>query len=192
MMTPDNEEQLIESLAEHYRAIIGLLGEDVDREGLRKTPERAAKALYYCTRGYRQNLESVINDALFQAPERKGLVIVKDIEFYSLCEHHVLPFFGHVSIGYMPGERIVGISKLARVVDMFARRLQVQEHLTQQIADELCRVLGAEGVIVNCRAEHLCMKMRGVQKQDSLTVTTAACGVLEHDKELRAQFFAEI
>ena len=187
-----NESDTISAIAEHYKAIIQLLGEDTGREGLMKTPERAARALYYCTRGYRQNLHSVINDALFEAPARKGLVIVKDIEFYSLCEHHILPFFGHISIGYLPGDKIVGISKLARVVDMFARRLQVQEHLTQQIADELCHALSAQGVIVTCRAEHLCMKMRGVQKQDSLTVTTAASGILEHDAALRTEFFSRL
>lgn len=184
-------EDVINEIASHYKAIIELLGEDVTREGLEKTPIRAAKAMYYCTRGYRQDIQEVIHGAMFQT-EQSDLVIVKDIEFYSLCEHHILPFFGHVSIGYVPGEKIVGLSKLARIVDMFARRLQVQERFTAQLCHELYEALGAKGVIVSCRASHLCMKMRGVAKQDSLTLTSASEGCMDTDEALRAQFFSSL
>lgn len=183
--------ETISEIAKHYRAIIGLLGEDPEREGLVKTPERAAKALYYATRGYRQNVDSVINGALFEAADGR-LVVVKDIEFYSLCEHHVLPFFGHVSIGYVPGDKIVGLSKIARIVDMYARRLQVQERLSTEIAQVLTEALGAKGVIVRASARHLCMSMRGVQKQDAVTVTTAATGVMVDDYVLRQEFFSAL
>ncbi len=183
-----SEESVIAEIASHYKAIIELLGEDTSREGLVKTPDRAAKAIYYCTRGYRQDIDEVIHGAMFSSP-RSELVVVKDIEFYSLCEHHILPFFGHVSIGYIPGGKIVGLSKLARIVDMFARRLQVQERFTTELCVELQKVLGAKGVIVECRASHLCMKMRGVAKQDTTTVTIAAEGLLRHDEVLRTQFF---
>lgn len=191
MSQTSDSDNIIEELASHYRAILSLLGEDIQREGLVKTPERAAKAMYYCTRGYRQETGKVINGAIFSAPG-SDLVIVRDIEFYSLCEHHILPFFGHVSIGYVPDGKIIGLSKFARIVDMFARRLQVQEALTAQICDELYRVLGAKGVIVSCRARHLCMEMRGVQKHDSTTVTTSARGILCTDTDLRNQFFQSI
>ncbi len=191
MSQTSDSDNIIEELASHYRAILSLLGEDIQREGLVKTPERAAKAMYYCTRGYRQGTGKVINGAIFSAPG-SDLVIVRDIEFYSLCEHHILPFFGHVSIGYVPDGKIIGLSKFARIVDMFARRLQVQEALTAQICDELYRVLGAKGVIVSCRARHLCMEMRGVQKHDSTTVTTSARGILSTDTDLRNQFFQSI
>lgn len=184
-------EDLINELASHYKAIIELLGEDPEREGLKKTPLRAARAMLYCTRGYHQDIDKVINGAMFNT-EQSELVVVKDIEFYSLCEHHILPFFGHVSVGYIPGGKIVGLSKIARIVDMFARRLQVQEHFTSQLCSELYRVLGAKGVIVECRASHLCMKMRGVAKQNSETVTTASVGVLKMDNELRKQFYSSI
>ena len=191
MSQTSDSDNIIEELASHYRAILSLLGEDIQREGLVKTPERAAKAMYYCTRGYRQGNGKGINGAIFSAPG-SDLVIVRDIEFYSLCEHHILPFFGHVSIGYVPDGKIIGLSKFARIVDMFARRLQVQEALTAQICDELYRVLGAKGVIVSCRARHLCMEMRGVQKHDSTTVTTSARGILSTDTDLRNQFFQSI
>lgn len=183
------QSEIIEKIAGHYKAIIELIGEDPEREGLVKTPQRAAKALYYATRGYRQNLESVIHGALFHTDESQ-LVVVKNVEFYSLCEHHVLPFFGHVSVGYLPGEKIVGLSKIARIVDMFARRLQVQERFTSELADALTDALGARGVIVRAEARHLCMAMRGVQKQDSTTVTLATTGAMKTDASLRAQFFS--
>ena len=183
------QSEIIEKIAGHYKAIIELIGEDPEREGLVKTPQRAAKALYYATRGYRQDLESVIHGALFHTDESQ-LVVVKDVEFYSLCEHHVLPFFGHVSVGYLPGEKIVGLSKIARIVDMFARRLQVQERFTSELADALTDALGARGVIVRAEARHLCMAMRGVQKQDSTTVTLATTGAMKTAPSLRAQFFS--
>lgn len=186
------EQETIEKIAGHYKAIIELLGEDVTREGLAKTPIRAAKALYYSTRGYRQNIEDVVHGALFKCDDNDQLVVVKDIEFYSLCEHHVLPFFGHVSVGYLPGEKIVGLSKVARIVDMYARRLQVQERFTSELAEALTRILGARGVIVRAEARHLCMAMRGVQKQDSSTVTLATTGLLKTDSELRCRFFSMI
>lgn len=183
------QSEIIEKIAGHYKAIIELIGEDPEREGLVKTPQRAAKALYYATRGYRQDLDSVIHGALFHTDESQ-LVVVKDVEFYSLCEHHVLPFFGHVSVGYLPGEKIVGLSKIARIVDMFARRLQVQERFTSELADALTDALGARGVIVRAEARHLCMAMRGVQKQDSTTVTLATTGTMKTDASLCAQFFS--
>lgn len=186
------EQTVIDKIAAHYKAIIELIGEDPAREGLVKTPERAAKALLYVTRGYRQNLDAVVHNALFDADDQSQLVVVKDVEFYSLCEHHLLPFFGHASIGYVPGDRIVGLSKIARVVDMFARRLQVQERLTAEIADALSGILDARGVIVRLEARHLCMSMRGVQKQDASTVTTVARGVLKDDTILRQEFFSAI
>lgn len=190
-MSAEIPQNLIGELAAHYRAIIELLGEDPEREGLIRTPERAARAMYYATRGYRQSVDGVVNGALFEATERQ-LVVVKDIEFYSLCEHHILPFFGHVSIGYLPGRKIVGLSKVARIVDMFARRLQVQERFTSELADVLMEKLEPEGVIVRAEARHLCMAMRGVQKQDAVTVTTATRGVLETDLSLRQEFFESL
>ncbi len=190
-MSAEIPQNLIDELAAHYRAIIELLGEDPEREGLIRTPERAARAMYYATRGYRQSVDSVVNGALFDATERQ-LVVVRDIEFYSLCEHHILPFFGHVSIGYLPGRKIVGLSKVARIVDMFARRLQVQERFTSELADVLMEKLEPDGVIVRAEARHLCMAMRGVQKQDSVTVTTATRGVLETDLSLRQEFFESL
>lgn len=190
-MSAEIPQNLIDELAAHYRAIIELLGEDPEREGLIRTPERAARAMYYATRGYRQSVDSVVNGALFDATERQ-LVVVRDIEFYSLCEHHILPFFGHVSIGYLPGRKIVGLSKVARIVDMFARRLQVQERFTSELADVLMEKLEPDGAIVRAEARHLCMAMRGVQKQDSVTVTTATRGVLETDLSLRQEFFESL
>ena len=178
-------------LAEHYRAILEIIGEEPEREGLKKTPERAARAMWYATRGYRQNVDEVIHEALFKVRDSQ-LVIVRNVEFYSLCEHHILPFFGHVSIGYLPGEKIVGLSKVARIVDMFARRLQVQERLTAELAEVLSDSLGARGVIVRVEARHLCMAMRGVQKQDSETVTTVATGELLTNQQLRQEFFSAI
>lgn len=186
------DQSTIDEIAGHYREIIRLIGEDPSREGLVKTPARAAKALAYCVRGYRQNSAEVVNDALFESAPDAGLIVVRDIEFYSLCEHHILPFFGTMSVGYVPGSKIVGLSKVARIVDMFARRLQVQERLTKEVAEELTRALDAKGVIVRCSARHLCMAMRGVQKQESSTVTVAATGVLKDSVDLRQEFFSAI
>lgn len=177
-----------QQIASHISAIITLLGEDVEREGLVKTPHRYAKALLYATRGYRQDPDAIINEAIF-SHEGSRMVVVKDIEFYSLCEHHVLPFFGHVSIGYIPDGKTIGLSKLARLVDYYARRLQVQERMTAQICRIVSEKLGAKGVIVECTAHHLCMKMRGVEKQESTTVTLETAGVFDSSAELRQEFF---
>ena len=187
----DSQLEVIEKIAGHYQEIIRLIGENPSREGLLKTPLRAAKALYYSTNGYRTQAEKVVNGALFEAPG-SGMIVVRDIEFYSFCEHHILPFFGTVSVGYMPGEKMIGLSKVARIVDMYARRLQVQERLTVEVCRELQEILDAKGVIVSCRAQHLCMKMRGVEKQDSSTVTTEMTGVFVSDNALVAQFFNSI
>lgn len=183
----EEKERIIRELSQHYRAILELIGEDPDREGLIKTPERAAKALYAITSGYQQDATEIASKAIFEH-SGKGMVIVKDIEFYSTCEHHVLPFFGKISVGYLPKGKILGLSKLARVVDVYAKRLQVQERLTVQICKEISELIPNDGVIVACDAAHLCMKMRGVEKQDSSTVTIEATGRFRSDPELRKEF----
>lgn len=185
---PDSATEKINLIAEHYAEILKLIGEDPEREGLVKTPMRAAKALWYTTEGYRQDAEAILNQAIFEYSGSQ-MIVVKDIEFYSTCEHHILPFFGKVSIGYIPGDKMVGLSKLARLVNVFARRLQVQERMTAQICQAVMEHLGAKGVIVVTNAQHLCMKMRGVEKQDSSTTTTEYCGVFKDDAELRHEFF---
>ncbi len=177
----------LEGIAQHFKAIIELLGEDPDREGLVKTPMRAAKAMLENTRGYSQDGQAIVRSAIFEHPGSQ-MVIVKDIEFYSLCEHHILPFFGKVSVGYIPKGEIVGLSKLARLVDVYSRRLQVQERMTSEICLALDEALASSGVIVVCEAQHLCMKMRGVEKQDSSTVTMHYTGDFER-VELRNEFF---
>lgn len=182
-----HEEELTQQIAAHYREILRLIGEDPDREGLVKTPVRAAKALIDITVGYRQDPLQIARKAIFEHAGSR-IVIVKDIEFYSMCEHHILPFFGTVSIGYLPKGKMIGLSKLARVVDSFARRLQVQERLTAQICDLLSEALPNEGVIVACKAQHLCMKMRGVEKQDSDTLTMEYNGRFTDDPALRQEF----
>lgn len=182
-----NENEAIDALSFHFKEIIKIIGEDPDREGLLKTPVRAAKAFYYATQGYRQNPAEIVSQAIFDCDGSK-LVVVKDIEFYSFCEHHILPFFGKISIGYIPGKKMVGLSKLARLVNVYCRRLQVQERLTTQVCTELMRDLDAKGVMVKCTAQHLCMKMRGVEKQDSLTTTLDYCGEFENNSSLRTDF----
>ena len=177
----------VAEIAAHFKAIIELLGEDPQREGLVRTPERAAKALLENTCGYDQDPRAIIRAAMFEHPGSE-LVIVRDIEFYSLCEHHILPFFGKVSIGYLPDGKIVGLSKLARVDNSFARRLQVQERLTAEVCDLLSDELSGRGVIVHCRAQHLCMKMRGVENQSAETVTLHYSGAFANDAALRSQF----
>ena len=184
-------EDTICQIASHYAEIMRLLGEDTDREGLVKTPMRAARALAYCTRGYRQDPDEIINGAIF-SHEGSRMVIVRDIEFYSLCEHHILPFYGRMSVGYVPGGKTIGLSKLARLVDYYARRLQVQERLTAQICTLLMDKLSAKGVMVVCEGEHLCMKMRGVGKQLSETVTCETAGVFDADPTLREEFMRAI
>ena len=184
------KEQLIDEIAQHYKKILELIGEDVEREGLIKTPRRAAKALVDITRGYKQNPGEFVKSALFEYVGSK-VVVVKDIEFYSLCEHHILPFFGTVSIGYIPDGSMVGLSKLARVVDAFAHRLQVQERFTAEICDSLYENLSSKGVIVAVSAGHLCMKMRGVEKQGANTFTLEYRGDFENP-QLREEFFRMI
>jgi GTP cyclohydrolase IA len=167
------------------------IGEDPNREGLLKTPTRVAKAWEFITSGYRKTLEEVANDAVFQA-EGSQMVIVKDIEFYSMCEHHMLPFFGRAHIGYIPNSKILGLSKFARITDLFARRLQVQERITTQIADAIMDILEPQGVGVVLEGQHLCMAMRGVEKQQSSTVTTSMLGIFREDSRTRKEFMESI
>ncbi|HEX6923879.1 MAG TPA: GTP cyclohydrolase I FolE [Longimicrobiaceae bacterium] len=169
------------------RRQLELLGEDPDREGLLRTPARVAKSLRWLTRGHRMSVEEAIGDAIFDE-DHHNMVLVKDIEMYSLCEHHMLPFFGKVHIGYIPNGRIVGLSKLPRVVEVFARRLQVQERMTEQIAGALMDVLQPQGVGVVVEAAHLCMMMRGVEKQNSKTITSAMKGIFLEDLKTREEF----
>ena len=173
--------------ADLVREQLALLGEEPDREGLLKTPERVAAAMRWLTRGYEQTPEEVVGDALF-AEEHRSMVLVRDIELYSLCEHHMLPFFGKAHVAYIPNGRIVGLSKLPRIVEVFARRLQVQERLTEQIAQAIEDVLQPEGVGVVIEAEHLCMMMRGVEKQNSKTLTSALRGSFRSDARTRDEF----
>lgn len=167
-----------EKLADLYKTSIGLMGEDVEREGLVKTPERVAKAMQFLTHGYQMDPDEILRSALFEE-DHSEMVLVKDIELYSLCEHHMLPFFGRAHVAYIPKGRIVGLSKIPRVVDVFARRLQVQERLTCQIVEAIDRVLQPHGVAVVVEAQHLCMMMRGAQKQNSITTTSAFKGEFE-------------
>jgi GTP cyclohydrolase I len=167
--------QLEDPIAPRIREILGELGEDVEREGLAQTPSRYARAMRYLAGGYAMSVESVVGNGVFAA-EGEGAVVVRDIEFHSLCEHHLLPFYGSMHVGYLPGRRIIGLSKIPRIVDLYARRLQVQERLTEQVADALVQVLEPKGVLVIAEARHLCMAMRGVQKQHSSTTTRALRG----------------
>jgi GTP cyclohydrolase IA len=176
-----------EELGKAYRSIIALLGEDADREGLIKTPERMAKAMQYMTQGYHQDAVAILNGARFEE-EVSEMVIVKDIELFSMCEHHLLPFFGKAHIAYIPNGYITGLSKLARVVDVFARRLQVQERMTTQILQAIRESLNPQGVAVVIEAKHLCMMMRGVQKQNSVTTTSAFDGEFLNNHVTRNEF----
>jgi GTP cyclohydrolase I len=175
------------TIAPHVRAMLAELGEDPDRDGLLKTPERVDKSLRFLTRGYGQTVAEVIGDALFEEAH-ESMILVRDIELYSLCEHHMLPFFGRAHVAYVPHGRIMGLSKAARIVDMFARRLQVQERLTDQIADALMDALQPHGVGVVIEAAHFCMMMRGVEKQSSRTVTSALRGIFRDDQRTRDEF----
>lgn len=178
-------------IAALVRELLVELGEDPEREGLVKTPQRVAKSLTYLTRGYRQNLKKVVNGAKFTSGTNH-MVILKDIELYSLCEHHMLPFYGTCAIGYISKGKVLGVSKLARIVDMFARRLQIQERMTEQIADAIMKEVDAEGVGVVIRAKHLCMMMRGVEKQNSEMTTSAVLGSFRSDEKVRAEFLSLI
>jgi GTP cyclohydrolase IA len=178
-----------ESIAQHLRAVLTGLGEDPEREGLALTPERAEKALKFLTSGYSTNIDKIVNGALFNV-KYDEMVIVKDIEFFSLCEHHLLPFFGKMHVAYLPNERVIGLSKIPRIVDVFARRLQIQERLTQQIAETIQELVKPRGVGVICEARHFCMMMRGVEKQHSGTVTSAMLGSFRTNKESRDELLS--
>ncbi len=167
--------------------ILTEIGEDPTREGLVDTPKRVEKSFEFLTRGYKQNLTAVVNGAIFSS-DADEMVIVRDIEFFSMCEHHMLPFFGRAHVGYIPQGKIIGVSKIARIVDMFARRLQVQENLTQQIAEAIMEVLSPEGVGVVLTARHMCMQMRGVEKQNSEMTTSSMLGSFRREAETRAEF----
>ncbi len=180
-----------DDLSDLIAALIAGLGEDVSREGLAGTPQRVERSLRHLMSGYHADLETVINGALFQA-EGAEMVAVKGIEFYSLCEHHMLPFFGQVHLAYVPNETILGLSKFARLVDVFARRMQVQERLTAQLADALEEILAPQGVAVVTEASHLCMMMRGVEKQGALTRASVMRGVFKEDTELKREFLASL
>ena len=177
------------SIAELVRKMIALVGEDPNREGLRKTPERFEKALKFLTSGYNQNLDTVLNGATFSV-HYDEMVVVKDIEFFSLCEHHLLPFFGKAHVAYLPSKRVLGLSKIARLVNMYARRLQIQERMTSQIAQAVEEKISPEGVGVIIEARHLCMQMRGVEKQHGQAVTSAMLGSFRHNKQTRDEFLS--
>jgi GTP cyclohydrolase I len=174
-------------MEEYFTKIIESIGEDINREGLRDTPKRAAKAFKFLNNGYEKNLEEVLNGAIFQA-DTEDMVIVKDIELYSLCEHHLLPFIGKCHIGYLPQGKVLGLSKLARIVDMYGRRLQIQEQLTRQIATAVETAVGARGVAVVIEAKHLCMMMRGVEKQNSVMTTSVMTGIFREEISTRSEF----
>ena len=182
-MKENDELSLITSqLADHYREIIGLLGEDANREGLLRTPDRVAKSMRFLLNGYDKDPEEVLKAAMFREEDYKQMVIVKDIDFFSLCEHHLLPFFGKAHVAYIPRNYITGLSKIARVVDIFARRLQVQERLTLQIKECIQKTLNPMGVMVVIEAQHMCMQMRGVEKQNSLATTSDFTGYFQQAK----------
>ena len=186
MMQPKQEE---ESIASMMKKILSRIGEDPAREGLVRTPDRAEKALRFLTSGYQTDVQSIVNGALFNQKVDE-MVVVKDIEFYSMCEHHLLPFFGTMHVAYLPKDKVIGLSKIPRIVDMFARRLQLQERLTQEVATTIQEVLEPRGVGVICEARHFCMMMRGVEKQHSGTVTSAMLGAFRDGKETRDEFLS--
>ena len=178
-------------MKEHYAHIIEAIGENLERPGLKDTPLRAAKAMQYLTRGYQQTVEEVVNDALFPS-DCSEMVLVKDIELYSLCEHHLLPFIGKAHVAYIPDGKVLGLSKVARIVDMFARRLQIQEQLTVEVAKSIQQVTGAAGVGVIIEAQHMCMMMRGVEKQNSVMKTSAMLGSFRSQQATRNEFLSLI
>lgn len=173
------------------RELLGEIGENMDREGLLKTPKRVAQSWEFFSRGYSQNIEDIINGAVF-SEDANDMVIVRDIEFFSLCEHHLLPFFGKAHVGYIPNGKVIGLSKIPRIIDMYARRLQVQERLTHQIADEIKNVLDPKGVGVVMEGRHMCMQMRGVEKQNSFASTSAMAGQFKSSAETRSEFLSII
>ncbi len=176
-----------DKLEQIFLELLKEIGEDPTREGLVKTPKRSANAFRFLTKGYNQTLDEIVNNAIFEA-ESKDMVILKNIELYSLCEHHMLPFFGKAHIGYIPDKKIIGVSKLARIVDMYARRLQIQERLTHQIAKAIWDILNPLGVAVVIEAQHLCMMMRGVEKQNSVMQTSAMLGIFQTSQSTRMEF----
>ena len=178
-----------ERIAPHIRAVLGALGEDPEREGLLRTPERMDQALRFLTSGYRMDIQKIVNGALYDV-QYDEMVVVKDIEFFSMCEHHMLPFFGKIHVAYLPGKKVIGLSKIPRIVDVFARRLQIQERLTQEVARTIQEVVDPLGVGVICEARHFCMMMRGVEKQHSGAMTSAMLGAFRDCRETRDEFLA--
>jgi GTP cyclohydrolase I len=178
-------------MRDEFAKIITAVGEDVNREGLLKTPDRAAKAFEFLTQGYHQDINTVVNDALFSS-ENREMVVVRDIELYSMCEHHLLPFIGKCHVAYCPDGKVIGLSKIARIVDMYARRFQIQENLTKQIGDTLMDVTGAAGVAVVIEAKHMCMMMRGVEKQNSIMTTSMMKGCFQDNQSTRSEFMSLI
>lgn len=183
--------QNLDTLANNYRSILEHIGEDADREGLRDTPIRAAKAMKFLTQGYQQDLETIVNGAVFESTNDE-MVVVQNIELYSMCEHHMLPFIGKAHIAYLPKGKVLGLSKFARIVDMYARRLQIQENLTRQIADAVLEATGAHGVGVVIEAQHMCMMMRGVEKQNSVMSTSVMLGGFRKSQATRTEFLTLI
>ena len=184
-VSPDQREELTNA----FREILEAIGEDPGRQGLARTPERAARAFEFLTQGYRQDVAEVVNDAIFDS-DASEIVMVKDIELYSICEHHLLPFIGRAHVAYIPNGKVIGLSKVARIVDLFARRLQIQEQLTTEVADALMQALRPLGVAVVIEAKHLCMMMRGVEKQNSVMKTSCLLGVFKEDARTRSEFLA--
>ena len=182
-------ERDLERIANAYRELLQAIGEDVDRDGLQRTPDRAARALEFLTQGYRQNLDEIVNGAVFES-NASEIILVKDIELYSLCEHHLLPFIGRAHVAYLPNGKVIGLSKVARIVDVFARRLQIQENLTTQIAESLMNCFEPSGVAVVVEAKHLCMMMRGVEKQNSVMKTSCLLGTFKDDARTRSEFLS--
>ncbi|MBF0478203.1 MAG: GTP cyclohydrolase I FolE [Candidatus Omnitrophica bacterium] len=181
----------LKKLEQLYQEILLSVGEDPQREGLVRTPHRAAKAINFLTKGYGENLDTVINDAVYES-DNDEMIIVKDIELYSMCEHHLLPFFGKCHVGYLPNKKIIGLSKIPRLVDVFARRLQIQENLTKEIAEAVMKYTGAIGVGVVIEAQHLCTMMRGVEKQNSKMITSCMLGLFRSESSTRAEFLSLI
>ena len=182
-------ENRLERLSESFLEILEAVGEDPQRQGLFKTPARAARAFEFITQGYRQSVEEIVNAAIFDS-DASEIVLVKDIELYSMCEHHLLPFIGKAHVAYIPNGKVIGLSKVARIVDVFARRLQIQEQLTTQVADAIMRALQPDGVAVVIEAKHLCMMMRGVEKQNSIMTTSCLLGSFKEDARTRSEFLA--